>query len=85
MGINIITFLIEVTFYHNDLLNGVATYKDMILADLHMLPYLVKEIIFFYYVLLKIASVNTLSDNLIQKFNSKCWQLKMTEKKTKTK
>jgi hypothetical protein len=80
-GINIITFVMEVGFYHSDFLNGVSNYRDMILADFHMVPYLLKEIVFFYYVLLRIASVNSLYDSLIQKINAKCWQLKMSENK----
>ena len=80
-GINIITFIMEISYYYNDFVNNVSTYSDMILADLHMTPYLLKEVVFFYYVLLKIADISTLNYQLIEKINTKCWQLKISENK----
>jgi hypothetical protein len=75
-GINIIAFLIRVGKYHHLLYDNDGDYSDMILSDLHMIPYILKEIIFFYYILLLVSSTNTLYDILVNKLNIKCWQLK---------
>ena len=76
-AINVISFMMQVGVYYSSIYKS---YKDMIVADLHTVPYIFKEIVFFYYILLLVASVNTNSSNLVYKLNVKCWQLKNENK-----
>ena len=50
-----------------------------------MIPYLFKEIVFFYYILLKVASANTMNAKLIQSISSKCWTLRFSENNSSNK
>jgi len=79
-GVNIIAFVIRVGYYHREFTTNNFSYSDMILEDIHMIPYVLKEIVSFYYILLLVASVNTLHDNLAYKLNMKCLQLKNDNK-----
>lgn len=81
-GVSIISFLMRVATYYYELQTGDGNYNDMILSDLHMIPYELKDIIFFYYILLNVSSVNTFNDSLIEKLNLKCCQLKKQNKST---
>lgn len=71
-GCNVMSFVFEL-FANNS--NG-TTYSNIILANVHMIPYFLKEIIFFFYVLLEIATINSLNKSLLLKINNKCWQEK---------
>ena len=79
-GVNIIAFVMEATVYYNYYTEIGYTYKDLIRSLVHMIPYLLKEIVFFFYILLIVASVNTNSNNLLYKLNTKCWKLKKEDK-----
>jgi len=80
-GVNIIAFVIQVGGYYYYYYTVVAhSYKDMILADVHTIPYIFKEIVFFYYILLLVGTVNTNNDDIVYKLNTKCWQLKKEDK-----
>jgi len=78
-GISVIIFILRVEAYHIEYINDVISYKVMIFQYIHMIPYLFKEIVFFYYTLLKVASANTMNAKLIQSINSKCWTLRFSE------
>lgn len=72
-GCNAIIFVFQL-FVNNSNEYLVPTYSDIILANVHMIPYILKEIVFFFYVLLEIATINSLNKSLLLKINNKCWQ-----------
>lgn len=74
-GLNWIGMLIGMlslhTMYVSNALIG-YTYNDMIKDDFVILPYLLKEALFFFYVLYKATSINTLDDKIKRALVKSC-------------
>jgi hypothetical protein len=54
----------------------------MILDDLVILPYLLKEAVFFFYVLYKAASINSLDDKIKSSLVKRCDELTISGKES---
>jgi len=75
-AINVVAFLFTMWLNSYLHISGAITYGEMILYDFIAFPYLLKEIVFFFYVLYLAASINTLHDKFIDIANKKFWEVK---------
>lgn len=51
------------------------SYSDMVYYNFVVLPLLLKEIVFFFAILLNAASINSLNDKLLNSLASMCWKV----------
>ena len=82
-GINWIGILVSFLAFHELYVYAETsgyTYNDLINDDLVILPYLLKEAFFFFYVLWKAATINTLDDKIKSSLVKKCDELTISGK-----
>ena len=77
---NVLVFIFFIWCNRYELINMSAvwasySYKDMVAYDFLFASYYFKEIVFFYYILFKVAAINDLNDILTERLANKCWQL----------
>ena len=77
---NVLVFIFFIWCNRYEFINKSAvwasySYKDMVVYDFLFASYYFKEIVFFYYILFKVAAINDLNDILTESLANKCWQL----------
>lgn len=65
-GLNAIMFILMMWYwnYYYEVTDDSFKYKDMIFFDFKLAPFLLKEIVFFYHILLTVASINSNQDDI---------------------
>lgn len=82
-GINWIGIMVSFLSFHILYTLDIGySYNDMILDDLVILPYLLKEAVFFFYVLYKAASINSLDDKIKSSLVKRCDELAISGKES---